>query len=322
MNRIRINRSWLVLLLVAFVSLASACGESAEVDDPRPEHERNAQPATLNTKVFLTADEFQQFADDGATVIDARSAEDYAAGHFPGAANTHGGKAWKDDNGIIYDDPYGNQVKVRELGVDNDRPVILYGGPRSKRAGRLFWTLEYFGHGQVYLYPDGYDALKTELDFTDETTTPDIATGDFVLAYRDSIYATADEVRDAVEQGNGVFIDTRRETEYEGSEDRGDPRQGAIPEATWYYWENIFSADDKLRAKDELETEFTTLGLLEDGAVLIPYCQTGTRSTWLYAVLRWLGRSDAQNYDGSWVEWSRGDYPIEQPQADEPATGS
>jgi 3-mercaptopyruvate sulfurtransferase SseA len=36
----------------------------------------------------------------------------------------------------------------------------------------------------------------------------------------------------------------------------------------------------------------------------------------IYAVLRWMGE-EPQNYDGSWAEWSRGDYPIEQPQLED-----
>ena len=38
---------------------------------------------------------------------------------------------------------------------------------------------------------------------------------------------------------------------------------------------------------------------------MIPYCQTGVRSTIVYAVFRWLGHNHVKNYDGSWAEWSR-----------------
>lgn len=322
MRRFMMKRSWLALLLVGLVALTSACGSSVEQDDTRPEDEKNAEPAPLNDKVFVSADELVQFAEDGATIIDARAPEDYAAGHYPGAVNTHGGKAWKDDHGILITDVVKAQQQVRDLGVDRDRPVVLYGAPRSSRTGRLFWTLEYYGHGQVYFYPDGYPNLKAAIDFEEQTDTPDVTEGDFVIAERDSVKASADDVQKAIDGDlDAILVDTRRETEYQGTEDRGDPRQGYIPHAIWYYFENVYDDTDHLRSKEDLRQEFEDLGLIEDGALVIPYCQTGTRSATIYAVERWLGY-ETKNYDGSWVEWSRGDYPIEQPQNDQPTSGS
>jgi thiosulfate/3-mercaptopyruvate sulfurtransferase len=310
-----LKRSWLALLLLALVATTTACGTAVEQDDTRPEEEQNAEPAPLNTKVFVSAQELQQFADDGATIIDARSAEAYAAGHFPGAVNTHGGKAWKDSEGYLIEDVVEAQNKVRALGVDRERPVVIYGAKQSSGTARLFWTLEYYGHGQTHLYLSPYETLKAELEFTEQTEAPEVETGDFVIAERESVRATLDEVQAAIEGDNAILIDTRREAEHQGTEDRGDPRQGYIPEAVWYYWENVFDANGDLRPKGELETEFEEVGLLRDDAVLIPYCQTGTRSATLYAVYRWLGRDDAANYDGSWVEWSRAlDMEIVQPQ--------
>jgi thiosulfate/3-mercaptopyruvate sulfurtransferase len=318
MRQITLKRSWLALLLLALVPLASACGSAVEQDDTRPEHERNWKPAELNQTVFLDPDELEDYVADGALVIDSRSPEDYAAGHYPGAVNTHGGKAWKDDNGILITDVVDAQQKVRDLGVDNDRAVVIYGNERSKRASRLFWTLEYFGHGQVYLVPESYEVLKTELEFDEETTAPSIEKGDFILAYRESVKATAEEVQKAIDDGNAVLIDTRRVDEYTGDDMRDNPRGGTIPGSTWYYWENIFDENNNLRGQSDLQTELEDLGLLAEDAVIVPYCETGTRSTYVYAVLRWLGRNDAQNYDGSWVEWSRTDYEIDKP--DTPAT--
>lgn len=311
-----LTRSWLTLLLLAFVAAASACGGTAvEQDDTRPESERNAEPAPLNSKVYVTAQELQQFANEGATIIDARALEDYEAGHFPGAVHTDGGKAWKDDNGFLITDVVEAQQKVRDLGIDRDRKVVIYADARDSGAGRLFWTLEYFGHGEVYLYPNDYSALKGELAFEEQTDAPSIEEGDFVVAYRDSVLATRDEVEQAVDGDlEAILIDTRREGEFNGTENRGDPRQGYIPGAVWYYYENVWDENNELRSKEALRTEFDEVGLLQENAVLLPYCQTGTRSATIYAVLRWLGVDNAQNYDGSWVEWSDSELPIEQPQ--------
>jgi 3-mercaptopyruvate sulfurtransferase SseA len=42
-----------------------------------------------------------------------------------------------------------------------------------------------------------------------------------------------------------------------------------------------------------------------DASVVIPYCQTGTRSGMFYSVLRWVGADHAANYDGSWIRWAQ-----------------
>ncbi|MFP4596903.1 MAG: sulfurtransferase [Persicimonas sp.] len=325
MRHIRTDRLWLITLFVALTTLAIGCGSSVESDDPRPESERNTQPAELNSKVFVSAQEVQDLADDGATLLDARTSEDYELGHFPGAIQVNAGKPWKDESGYLIawqtndgeliGDVVEAQDKIRDLGIDADRPVVIYGDARSSGAGRLFWTLEYYGHGQVHFYSSGYENLKEELDFDEQTEAPAVDTGDFVVAFRNSVLATSEDVNAAIDRGDGILIDTRREGEFEGTEDRGDPRQGYIPEATWYYWENVFDEDDHLRSQAELEAEFEDVGLLGDDALIIPYCQTGTRSATIYAVLRWFGKDDAKNYDGSWVEWSRDeDLSIEQPQ--------
>lgn len=304
------------LLLIALMACGVACGETTEYEDPRPQSEQNLEPDPLDDRIFVTATQLQQLADDGAIIVDARAPDVYAEGHFPGAINIHGGKPWKDDFGFLPPFENESQIIARGFGLTRSKEIVIYAGPRSKRASRLAWTLEYLGHGKVSLYTPGYEALKSELEFTDSTETPDLGEGDFVVSHREAINATGEEVRQAVEgERPAVLIDTRRETEYTGEEDRGDPRQGTIPGSVWYYWENIFTEDDQLRPKEELRDEFEAAGLLQENAVLVAYCQTGTRSTYMYYVLRWLGANDVENYDGSWTEWSReNNYPVEVPQ--------
>jgi thiosulfate/3-mercaptopyruvate sulfurtransferase len=293
--------------MALIVACMCACGgTSIEQDDTRPEDERDVEPMPLNSTVFVDAAKFAELREEGATVIDARPRDKYDAGHLSGAVHSPGGSQFKDDFGILWDDVVKLQELVRDLGVDRDRAVLVYGGAPSKKAGRLFWTLEYLGHGEVYLYAPGYEKLLDELDEQPTTEFTEVERGNFIVSERASVRATSDDVA-AVANGErpGVLIDTRREGEYHGTEDRGDPRQGYIPEAVHYHWEEIFDEDGQLRPRDDLRAEFEQLGFLEEGAVLIPYCQTGTRSAYIYAVLRWLGREDAMNYDGSWVEWSR-----------------
>jgi thiosulfate/3-mercaptopyruvate sulfurtransferase len=103
--------------------------------------------------------------------------------------------------------------------------------------------------------------------------------------------------------GNVPILDVRSTGEYEGTRGNAcDPRQGHIPGARHLDVARLFDMSPA-EVKDELG--------LEDGAELVAYCHSGSRSATAAQILRSLGY-DARNYVGSWHEWSRHDeLPIE-----------
>lgn len=307
------KRSILTLVAVSFV--VAGCGQSVVEQDPRPPEQRNVQQETLDETVFVGGDEVSDLRSEGATFIDVRSASDYESGHVPGAVHSPGGSQFKNDNGMLWQNVVKLQDLARELGVERGTHVVVYGDPVSKRASRLMWTLEYLGHGQVSIYQPGYEQLLEDLDVEASTETVEPEPSEFVVSRRDSIYATGEEVEAIVEgDRDGILIDNRRRAEFEGTEERGDPRHGYIPGAKYYYWKDLFDENGNLKSKETLRSELQSEGVLEEGKTIVPYCQSGTRSTYQYAVLQWLGHDDVQNYDGSWIQWSRDeDVPVEKP---------
>jgi thiosulfate/3-mercaptopyruvate sulfurtransferase len=102
--------------------------------------------------------------------------------------------------------------------------------------------------------------------------------------------------------GEVAVIDVRRFEEYAGAFGAPcDPRQGHIPGAVHLAIdEMVFMSDGELRER---------LGLAE-GAEVVAYCHSGSRSATAVQILRGLGY-DARNYSGSWHEWSRSALPLE-----------
>ena len=102
--------------------------------------------------------------------------------------------------------------------------------------------------------------------------------------------------------GQVTVVDVRRIEEYEGTLGNAcDPRQGHIPGAMHFPVEEmIFCSEEELQER---------LGL-PDGAEVVAYCHSGSRSATAVQILRGLG-FDARNYSGSWHEWSRTDLPLE-----------
>jgi thiosulfate/3-mercaptopyruvate sulfurtransferase len=126
---------------------------------------------------------------------------------------------------------------------------------------------------------------------------------------------TGADIQQAIDNDEVViFFDARSFPEYEGTDDRDNPRHGHIPGAIHYEWTNVYSESGQLRDKEELRAEIDAAGLLDSGALVIPYCQGGFRSAVAYSILRWLGQEGVSNYDGSWYEYARAnDLPVDTP---------
>jgi thiosulfate/3-mercaptopyruvate sulfurtransferase len=86
-----------------------------------------------------------------------------------------------------------------------------------------------------------------------------------------------------------------------------DPRQGHIPGARNIEVSSLFV--DRGTPRDA--GEIRGLTGLEDGADVVAYCHSGSRSALATLALRAAGQR-ARNYVGSWHEWSRHpELPIE-----------
>ena len=307
-----IRRSFRLALSLLLVSAAglTACGETIT---PPPGSEENEQkgettPAPLNETVYVDVETFESLREEGAPIPDVRAEEAYGEGHVPGAVEAPW-SALKDDDregAFIERDPAKLREKVRQLGIDEDQKVLVYAGAISTLAARQAWSLEFAGLGDVYILNGGYKTWLKEASVDPSTTAPNIEKGDAEVAVRSSIRATGEDVQKAVEgERPAILFDSRSEDEYEGTDERDNPRHGHVPNAIHYNWKNVFTEAGKLRPKSELRAELEEKGLLKENSVIIPYCQGGFRSAVVYSVLRWLGHDDAQNYDGSWWEWSR-----------------
>jgi thiosulfate/3-mercaptopyruvate sulfurtransferase len=97
------------------------------------------------------------------------------------------------------------------------------------------------------------------------------------------------------------IVDVRRPEEYAGEVGAPcDPRQGHIPGALNVEVSTLFAGPGQPQPVSEIRR---TVGL-EEGAAVVAYCHSGSRSALATIALR-AGGYDARNYLGSWHEWSR-----------------
>jgi thiosulfate/3-mercaptopyruvate sulfurtransferase len=114
---------------------------------------------------------------------------------------------------------------------------------------------------------------------------------------------TWEELRERLDDPELTILDVRSEDEFCG---RGgypcDPRQGHIPGARHLEVQRLFAEPGRPHEPWGIR-ELTGL---PEGAAIVAYCHSGSRSALAALALRAAGY-DARNYPGSWHEWSRHD---------------
>ena len=105
-----------------------------------------------------------------------------------------------------------------------------------------------------------------------------------------------------------TLLDVRTPEEFSGRRgNQCDPRQGHIPGARNLEVGALFEAPGRPAPPEQIRE----LVGLPDGAEVVAYCHSGSRSAIATLALRSAGY-DARNYAGSWHEWSRHDeLPLE-----------
>src|SRR3954471_23934899 len=108
-------------------------------------------------------------------LIDLRPAEEFAAGHLPGAVHLDlfGISAVDTDEAPLKAFFWIIEHLFASRGVAADVPVVVYDDRSGIRAARAFWFLEYFGHADVRLLDGGYTAwTREQMETTREAQKP------------------------------------------------------------------------------------------------------------------------------------------------------
>ncbi len=230
-------------------------------------------------------------------------------GHIPGARFLSSKQILTTRNSVANELPaVADLQKVFEqLGVGDKGRIVIYGDNSGLLAARVYFTLDYLGHGDRAALLDGgiekwkaenlrveTQPVKTEPAAFTPRPRPQIVAG--LSAMRDISQAAADATDAAA-----AIIDARPEEQYVGNQ---NPRAGHIPGAENIYWLNHVVSRENLAMKpqSELKKIYEAAGL-KAGQKVVTYCNTGIQASHSYFTLKYLGY-DAMMYDGSFSEWS------------------
>ena len=230
---------------------------------------------------------------------------DYAAGHIPGSRFLPMNKfVSNQDPGTELLPADQLKANLEAIGIGDDSRVVYYAPDWDPMATRLFFTLDYLGHGdQAALLDGGMDEWLREKRPT-STEEPKITPGTLTVHPHPEIVAKMDWMARLVAEkpgGEVVIIDARPGKRY---------RAGHLAGAQSMFWENALVSQNEglLRSPQQLRQQFQAIGVTQ-GKKLVSYCEVGLQASYTYFLARYLGY-DAVMYDGSYSEWSAAKEPV------------
>jgi len=233
----------------------------------------------------------------------------YEKGHLPGAV----GWNWRNDLQAKPSRDIAAKEQLEQLlsksGIGPETTVVLYGDNNNWFAAYAYWTLKYYGLGNVKLVNGGRVKLEAEgRQFTTDVPSPAAASFKFSGGTNEAIRAYRDDVAERI--GKAGLVDVRSPGEYSGEllapenlPQEGAQRGGHIPTAKNIPWAKAVKEDGTFKDVADLKELYGAQGITGDRET-IAYCRIGERSahTW-FVLTEILGYPNVRNYDGSWTEW-------------------
>lgn len=241
-------------------------------------------------------------------LLDARSQQAYLQGHRKGAISFDVEETYRQDEGVWLAKSISAMTReIRQRGLTLGQTIVIYDAGMLMDAARLAWVLELYGLNQIHILIDDMDGVELSHEV--------VATGvsSYVPALNPDVLINARMTLLAAHNSSFAIVDIRGEDHYRGkaSETR---KFGHIPGAINIPMDRFFFRDDKqrlnLRDWGKLMALFKGL---DPGKRYITYCYKGKASTLGYFLMQQAGLQ-VTHYDGSWLDWSQRDLPVERPE--------
>lgn len=234
----------------------------------------------------------------------------YRAGHV------HGAHAWKwkdmlwETHMRDFPSPEEFARRLGACGIGNDTTVVFY-GEGMQFGVYAWWVLRYCGHQNVRVL-DGarYRWAEEGRPLVTEVPPPRPARRYDAVARVENMRIRRDDVLKSLGRPQTLLLDGRSPEEYRGERvgatggpDTGAMCYGRIPGARHLFFDDLLTADKRLKPREELQSIASACGVAHDKDIIV-YCRLSHRATVLYfALTQLLGFNNIRVYDGSWTEW-------------------
>ncbi|TAM86181.1 MAG: sulfurtransferase [Candidimonas sp.] len=248
--------------------------------------------------------------DANVRVIDIRPANEYAAGHIPGAVSAPYPQ-WRgpaNDPGKLPPEDKLTAL-VRNLGLNADtHAIVVSSGANSTDFGgsaRVYWTLKYLGLTDLSVLNGGLKAW-TDAKLPQDRIVPTVAPTQYVVRLDRSLIATTRDVAAQVGNAQTRLIDARPRPFYLGNVKAPTALvpgtiKGAInlENGKWFLpGTAIFVSPEKAR-------EIASRELSQPRQETISFCNTGhwAATDW-FALSEVVGIKNVRLYPASLAEWT------------------
>ncbi|EGE0300130.1 3-mercaptopyruvate sulfurtransferase [Escherichia albertii] len=278
----------------------------------------------MSTTRFVGADWLAEHIDDPEIqIIDARMAppgqedrnvaQEYLHGHIPGAV-FFDIEALSDQTSPLphmLPRPETFAVAMRELGVNQDKHLIVYDEGNLFSAPRAWWMLRTFGVERVSILGGGLAGWQRD-DLLLEEGPMELQEGEFNATFTPEAVVKVTDVLLASHEKTAQIIDARPAARFnaEVDEPRAGLRRGHIPGALNVPWTELVR-EGELKTTDELDAIFFSRGVSYDKPIIVS-CGSGVTAAVVLLALATLDVPNVKLYDGAWSEWgARTDLPVE-----------
>ena len=248
----------------------------------------------------------EHLGDADLVVGDVRGPNAHIRGHIPGSRPlVLGSPPPGADEATVLELAKEVELRLRRHGITGDERLVLVDRGDGMGAMPAAQLAELAGHTRVTTLLGGIAGWPGELA-TGAVELEPVRTSSLQPNVR--AFPTRRELASRLGDDALTILDVRRTEEYTGKAGSAcDPRQGHIPGAKHVEVGELFAAPGEPAPPEQIRT----LVGMPEGAEIVAYCHSGSRSALATLALRSAGY-DARNSPGSWHEWSRhDDLPIE-----------
>ena len=248
----------------------------------------------------------EHLADEDLVVGDVRGPNAHMRGHIPGSRPlVLGSPPPGADEATAMALAQEVALRLRRHGITGRERLVLVDRGDGIGAMPALQMAELAGHPNVAVLLGGMAAWQGELAEGAVELEP---VREAELTANPGAMPTRQEIASRLGDESLVLLDIRTPDEYTGrSGSPCDPRQGHIPGARLVELGDLFLGPGEPASPEDVRE----LVGLPEGAEVVAYCHSGSRSALAALALRVAGY-DARNYPGSWHEWSRHDeLPLE-----------